>query len=278
MNRIGFLDTTLRDGELSPDFSPSAAERLRIARALEDAGVDVIELASTADDEERFADSKRIAGRLQRSTVCCIAPIGDSDLEKARAFLDGLPRPRIHLYLDARSIRALEADADLREQTFASMAAIIGRARRELAEVEFSPQDATRTDSRTLAKVLRVALDAGATVVNISDTTGTATPREIASLFDSLSASLEDSGEANWSLHGHNHRGRAADNALAALQRGAVQIEGTINGVGPAGGNTNLIDVAAMIKADERLQGGLEHIDLRRLRKIGSLAGLRGFL
>ncbi|HKJ51013.1 MAG TPA: hypothetical protein VKB27_05900, partial [Gammaproteobacteria bacterium] len=139
-------------------------------------------------------------------------------------------------------------------------------------------QDATRTDSRTLAKVLRVALDAGATVVNISDTTGTATPREIASLFDSLSASLEDSREANWSLHGHNHRGRAADNALAALQRGAVQIEGTINGVGPAGGNTNLIDVAAMIKADERLQGGLEHIDLRRLRKIGSLAGLRGFL
>lgn len=278
MMRIGFLDTTLRDGELSPDFRPSPAERLRIARALEDAGVDVIELASTADDEERFADSRRIAAGLRRSTVCCIAPLGDADLEKAFAFLDGLPRPRIHLYLDARSIRALEADANLGEQSLASMAAIIGRARRELAQVEFSPQDATRTDSRTLAKIVQAALEAGATVINISDTTGTATPREIGSLFDSLSASLAGSGEASWSLHGHNHRGRAADNALAALQRGVMQIEGTINGVGPAGGNTDLIDVAAMIKADERLQGGLEHIDLRRLRKIGSLAGLRGFL
>ena len=276
MKRIGFLDTTLRDGELSPDFRPSAT--MRIARALEDAGVDVIELASTADDEERFANSKRIAASLKRSTICCIAPIGNADLERACAFLDGLPGARIHLYLDARRIRALEADADLRAQTFASMEAVIGRARREFAEVEFSPQDATRTDPRTLEKLLRIALEAGATMVNISDTTGTATPRKIGSLFDSLSASLADCEAPGWSLHGHNHRGRAVQNALAALERGVLQIEGTINGVGPAGGNTNLIEVAEMIKDDELLRDGLAHIDLRRLRKIGTQAGLREFL
>jgi 2-isopropylmalate synthase len=251
---------------------------MRIARALEEAGVDVIELASTADDDESFANSKRIAGSLERATVCCIAPIGEADLEKAFAFLDGLARPRIHLYLDARRIRALEADADLRERTFASMAAIIGRARTEFAEVEFSPQDATRTDTRTLAGLLQVALDAGATIINISDTTGTATPREIGDLFDSLSASLADYDPPCWSLHGHNHRGRAAQNALAALQRGVLQIEGTINGVGPAGGNANLIEVAETIKADEMLGDRLAHIGLRRLRKIGSQSGLREFL
>ena len=117
MNRISFFDTTLRDGELSSDFRPSGAERLRIARALEDAGVDVIELASTAADDERFANSKQIAGSLRRSTVCCIAPLGAADLERACRFLGGLPRARIHLYLDARGIRALETDANLREQT-----------------------------------------------------------------------------------------------------------------------------------------------------------------
>ena len=158
------------------------------------------------------------------------------------------------------------------------MAAIIGRARRELAEVEFSPQDATRTDSRTLAKILRVALDAGATVVNISDTTGTATPRTVGRLFDRLHDSVTAAESVVWSLHGHNHRGRAAENALAAIERGVVQIEGTINGVGPAGGNTNLVEVAEMISEDSDLEGRLEHIDLRLLRKVGSQPGLREFL
>ncbi|MGD8350633.1 MAG: hypothetical protein PVI79_15405, partial [Gammaproteobacteria bacterium] len=128
------------------------------------------------------------------------------------------------------------------------------------------------------AGLLQVALDAGATIINISDTTGTATPREIGDLFDSLSASLADYDPPCWSLHGHNHRGRAAQNALAALQRGVLQIEGTINGVGPAGGNANLIEVAETIKADEMLGDRLAHIDLRRLRKIGSQSGLREFL
>jgi 2-isopropylmalate synthase len=278
MSRIRFLDTTLRDGELAPDFKPSAKERADIAGALEAAGIDVIELASTADDDESFALSKRIARDLMRATVCCIAPIGEREFEKAARFLDGISRSRIHFYLDARSIRRLEADADFRDQTLASMEAAIGRARQEFAEVEFSPQDATRTDPRTLVEILSLALDAGATIINISDTTGTATPRTIARLFDRLHESVSAGDAVAWSLHGHNHRGRAAENALAAIDRGVVQIEGTINGVGPAGGNTNLIEVAEMIRAGGDADDRLEHIDFRLLRKVGAQPALREFL
>lgn len=278
MTRIRLLDTTLRDGELSPGFKPAAEERAAIADALDAAGMDVIELASTADDDEEFAVSRDIARGLARATVCCIAPIGKRELERVGAFLDGIVRSRIHFYLDARSVRRLEADAGFRDRTLASMEAVIGDARREFAEVEFSPQDATRTDTRTLVEILSVAVDAGATIINISDTTGTATPRTVGRLFDRLHDSVIAAESVVWSLHGHNHRGRAAENALAAIERGVVQIEGTINGVGPAGGNTNLVEVAEMISEDSDLESRLEHIDVRLLRKVGSQPGLREFL
>lgn len=278
MTRIRLLDTTLRDGELAPEFKPAPDERAAIANALDAAGMDVIELASTADGEAEFAVSKGIAQGLVRATVCCIAPIGERELERAGTFLDGIARSRIHFYLDARGVRRLEADTDFHDRTLASIEAVIGVARREFAEVEFSPQDATRTDTRTLVEILSVAVAAGATIINISDTTGTATPRSVGRLFDRLHESVAAADTVAWSLHGHNHRGRAAENALAAIARGVVQIEGTINGVGPAGGNTNLVEVAELLTAAGDSEGRLEHIDIRLLRKIGAQSGLRKFL
>jgi len=270
MSRLRIFDTTLRDGELSPAFRPAADERLEIAAALDTAGVDVIELAYTGDSDERMAESKAIAAGIERARVCCLAPLAEDDLRRAREFLDGIANARLHLYLDAHRIRRLETDAGLGNEIFAMMAALIGEASAHFTEVEFSPQDATRTDLQVLVKLVAAAIDAGVAIVSISDTTGTATPREIENLFSTLKAEVPGLDGIELSLHAHDHRGRAVDNALAAIGAGVIQIEGTIGGVGPAGGNTDLLGLLRAAAQDESLAGSVAHIDLDRLESLGS--------
>ena len=142
-------------------------------------------------------------------------------------------------------------------------------------EVEFSPQDATRTDIASLAALASVALSAGAQVINISDTTGTSTPEQIESLIQGLCETVPELSNAVLSLHGHNHLGRATDNAISAISHGVRQIEGTINGVGPAGGNTDLLEVALMLK-NKASQLGVEiNADTNRLQILSNASFFR---
>ena len=270
MMPIRIFDTTLRDGELSPDFRPAADQRLAIASALDTAGVDVIELAYTDDADDRLAESKTIAAGIERATVCCLAQLAEDDLRRAREFFDGIARSRLHLYLDAHRIRALESDGGLEVEILAMLAALIGEARERFNEVEFSPQDATRTARPTLAKIIATAIDAGAGIISISDTTGTATPREIEEIFTSLENEVTGLDAVELSLHAHDHRGGALANALAAIGAGVVQIEGTIGGVGPAGGNTDLLAVLRSAATDERLAPRTAHIDVDSLEALAA--------
>jgi 2-isopropylmalate synthase len=270
MTPIRLLDTTLRDGELAPAFNPAADERMAIAAALDAAGVGVIELASTGDDDARLAQSKEIAVCLERATVCCLAPLTEGDLLRAGEFLDGIGKSRLHLYLDAHRIRALETDAGLEREIFSAIKALVGEAS-GFTEVEFSPQDATRIPPQTLVKIVAAGVDAGAGIINISDTTGTATPAEIADLFATLRASVPGLDSTMLSLHAHDHRGRAVENARAAVAAGAVQIEVTIGGVGPAGGNTDLLEVLRSVTDGGSPGGGFAGIDLDRLEALASM-------
>ena len=275
MTPIRIFDTTLRDGELSPDFRPQIDERREIAATLDAAGVDVIELAYTDDGDERLAESKTIAAGIERARVCCLAQLSESDLLRAREFFDGIANSRLHLYLDAHRIRALGSDAGLEAEILALMAALIGEAGEHFTEVEFSPQDATRTDRRILAKIVAAAIDAGAEVVSISDTVGSARPLEIEQIFAALRGEVASLDTAELSLHAHDHLGRAVDNALAAIAVGVVQIEGTIGGVGPAGGNTDLLELLRRATRDERLAARVAHIDVDKLETLGSRALFR---
>jgi len=270
MTRLRIFDTTLRDGELSPDFRPSRDERLVIAGALDAAGIDVIELASTADPDARLAESRTIAESIEQARVCVIAPLSEDDLRRADEYFGGLANARLHLYLDARRIRALEADAGLEQETFAMLEALIVAAGKRFSEVEFSPQDATRTERRTLVKIVAAGIRAGAGIVSISDTTGTATPPEIERIFATLKDEVEDLGRVQLSLHAHDHRGRAVENALAAIGAGVVQVEGTIGGVGPAGGNTDLLVFLRSALQERSLPARVAHIDLQKLDALGS--------
>jgi 2-isopropylmalate synthase len=243
MAELELLDTTIRDGELSPAFNPDPGQRMQIARALDAAGVDIIEIASSADSEQRLGESKRIARSLEHARACCISEIGDRHIEIARAVLDGAREPRIHLYLDARRVHRLAAGGGEKKDILDQVSAAIRNARNHFPEVQFSPQDATRADRASLFELAGAAIEAGAQVINISDTTGSATPALIEQLFSGLSNAVEESAETRLSLHAHNHEGRAVDNLCTAIGHGASQVEGTINGVGPAGGNTDLIEV-----------------------------------
>lgn len=270
MKRIQLFDTTLRDGELSPDFNPTAAQRLEIALGLEAAGVDVIELASAADDAERLAASRRIAAQLQSATVCCIARLGETELDISRIFCAGLQRTRIHIYLDSKSIREMPRQPRISDEILRRIERVVGAAADSFAQVEFSPQDATRTDIETLAAVLAPAIAAGAGIVNISDTTGSSTPETIDSLFAQLHDRVPGLGQVLLSLHGHNHLRRAVDNAVVAIDCGVSQIEGTLNGVGPAGGNTDLLALAEILCAANP-EGQKLGFELDKLRAVGKL-------
>ena len=271
MNSLRIFDTTLRDGELSPDFGPRIDERQQIAAALDAAGVDVIEVVGSYESDARLEESRIVASTIERATICCLAQLTENDILRARQFFDGIARSRLHLYLDAKRIRALQADPGLESEIFAMMKSMIGEACEHFTEVEFSPQDATRTDSEVLAKIVSAGLDAGAGIISISDTAGTAAPAEIDNCFAVLRERVPNLDTATLSLHAHNHLGRAEENVFAAIGAGVLQIEGTICGVGPAGGNTDLLGVLRSAAIDESLEARIAHIDLEKLEELASL-------
>jgi 2-isopropylmalate synthase len=264
-----FLDTTLRDGELSSAFNPSPEQRALIATRIEAAGVPVIELACSADEDEFFARSKQIAGGLKTATPCCLSQSTPEHLQKALDFLAGLDRARIHLYLDRKRLQQIDSEPARAEEILAPVRHIIAEAGRAVAEVEFSLQDSTRFKAKTLIPAIEVALDAGARVIGIADTVGTATPESLRELLFDLYAAIPGLESRVLSLHAHNHEGRAVDNVLAALDCGVTQIEGTIGGVGPAGGNTDLVE--AVTRLESRAGIDIGAVDSAALRAIAAL-------
>ena len=249
-SRIQVFDTTLRDGEQAPGFSMTAAEKLRLAQQLDRLGVDIIEAGFPISSDGDFEAVRTIAGALRRPIVAGLARAIPADIDRAWAALAMAARPRIHVFLATSDIHLEHKLRITREQCLTQVAAAVAHARAYCDDVEFSAEDATRSDLPFLCAIAEAAVNAGATTINLPDTVGYALPADIERMFMAVGGRVGT--RAVLSAHCHDDLGLAVANSLAAVQAGARQVECTINGIGERAGNASLEEIvmALEVRAD----------------------------
>jgi 2-isopropylmalate synthase len=250
--RITVFDTTLRDGEQSPGCSMNVAEKVRLARQLDRLGVDVIEAGFPIASDGDFAAVEAVSAAVPRPIVAALARAARKDIERAAQALGSAVRPRIHLFLATSDIHLEHKLRISRQQCLDQAADAVRLARTFMDDVEFSPEDSTRTDPEFLCRVLGAVIDAGATTVNIPDTVGYTVPAEFGELIRLIRERVAGIERITISAHCHNDLGLAVANSLAALANGARQVECTINGIGERAGNASLEEIvmALQVRSD----------------------------
>ncbi len=244
--RVHIFDTTLRDGEQSPGCSMTIPEKLRVARTLVEMGADIIEAGFPIASEGDFEAVRTVCREHPGAHIAALARAVPGDIDRAAASLDGHARPRIHCFIATSEIHLKYKFNKSQEQVLEEAVRAVERSKRFADDVEFSAEDATRTDMDYLCRVCAAAVDAGATVVNIPDTVGFMTPDDYA---ERIARVVDEvGGRAEVSVHTHDDLGLAAANAIAALHAGARQIECAINGIGERAGNCSLEEVVAIMK------------------------------
>jgi 2-isopropylmalate synthase len=252
MDTVRIFDTTLRDGEQSPGFSMNTAEKIRMARQLAALGVDVIEAGFPIASRGDLEAVRLVAQEIRDVPIAALARAKKEDVAAALEALKPAAAPRLHVFL-ATSDLHLHAKLNItREQALEAIGSMIRFGRQHVSEVEFSAEDAGRTDIDFLCQVCRVAIDAGATVLNLPDTVGYAVPEEYGAMFLRVREHLGDPAGVTLSAHCHDDLGLAVANSLAAVRAGVRQIECTINGIGERAGNAALeeIVVALAVRKD----------------------------
>ena len=254
-DRIIIFDTTLRDGEQAPGFTLDVAAKLTLARALDQLGVDVIEagfpIASPADAEAVH----QIARDVRRPAIAALARCRRQDIEEAGRALATAERPRIHTFLATSDLHLTAKLRITREACLEAVVDAVRLARRFTDDVEFSAEDATRSDPEFLCRVIEAAIREGCTTVNLPDTVGYGTPDETRQFFTDVRARVFNADRAVFSAHCHDDLGLAVANSLAALQGGARQVECTINGIGERAGNAALEEIVMALRVrGDRLQ------------------------
>ncbi|MSO62799.1 MAG: 2-isopropylmalate synthase [Acidobacteria bacterium] len=249
-SRIHVFDTTLRDGEQAPGFSMTPTEKLRLAHQLDRLGVDIIEAGFPISSDGDFEAVKAIAGAVRRPIIAGLARAIPADIDRAWAALSGAARPRLHVFLATSDIHLEHKLRITRAQCLEQIKSAVAHARSLCADVEFSAEDATRSDLTFLCEVSVAAVEAGATTINLPDTVGYALPADIHKMFSTVGQLLGD--RAILSAHCHNDLGMAVANSIAAVQAGARQVECTINGIGERAGNASLEEIvmALEVRAD----------------------------
>ena len=245
---IRIFDTTLRDGEQSPGASMNLTEKLEIAQALVQLGVDIIEAGFPIASPGDFASVRDIAKVVSTATVCGLARCNDADIDRAWEALQHAAQPRIHVFLATSSIHREFKLRMNEDEVLARAVAGVRRARNCCGDVEFSPEDAARTEIDFLCRVVEAVIEAGATTVNIPDTVGYATPSQMHHVIKSLRERVPNIDRAVISVHCHDDLGLAVANSLAAVEAGAGQVECTINGIGERAGNCSLEEVVMAVK------------------------------
>jgi 2-isopropylmalate synthase len=246
--RITVFDTTLRDGEQSPGCSMNVQEKLRLAHQLDRLGVDVIEAGFPIASEGDFAAVQAIAATIRRPIIAALARACAPDIERAWQALKGAARPRIHVFLATSDIHLQYKLKISRQQCLEQARDSVGLAKSLCADVEFSPEDATRTDHEFLYEVLNAVVEAGATTLNIPDTVGYSMPAEFGELIQSIRQRVRGIEKVTISAHCHNDLGLAVANSLAAVAAGARQVECTINGIGERAGNASLEEIVMAMR------------------------------
>ena len=250
--RITVFDTTLRDGEQSPGCSMNVQEKVRLGRQLDRVGVDVIEAGFPIASDGDFAAVQALAAAVPRPIIAALARAAQHDIQRAAMALESAIRPRIHVFLATSDIHLQHKLRISRQQCIEQASNSVRLARTFCDDVEFSPEDATRTDPEFLFQVLEAVIQAGATTLNIPDTVGYAVPAEFGGLIRSIRERVRGAQAVTISAHCHNDLGLAVANSLAAIANGARQVECTINGIGERAGNASLEEIvmALRVRAD----------------------------
>jgi len=246
--RITVFDTTLRDGEQAPGFSLDVPAKLSMARSLDALGVDIIEagfpIASPADAEA----VRQIATTLQRPVIAALARTRAADIEEAGRALAPAQRSRIHTFLATSDLHLTAKLRITRDECLAAAVDAVKLARRFTNDVEFSAEDATRSDPDFLCRVIEAVIAAGCTTVNLPDTVGYATPDELRTFFADIVGRVPNADKAVFSTHCHDDLGLAVANSLAAIQGGVRQVECTVNGIGERAGNASLEELVMALR------------------------------
>jgi 2-isopropylmalate synthase len=278
VERIRIFDTTLRDGEQAPGCSMTLREKLRVAKALAELNVDVIEAGFPAASPGDFESVQAIAEEDFGPVICGLARCNPDDIEKVHAAVKGASKHRIHVFVATSQIHREHKLKMAKEEIIKSAVGAVRMARELCDDVEFSPEDASRTELAYLAEVVAAAIEAGATTVNVPDTVGYTVPAEFDRLFRYLKENVPGIDDIVLSVHCHDDLGMAVANSLAAVGGGARQVECTINGIGERAGNCSLEEVVMALKTRAEFFGLGTGIDTTRLyptsRLVSSITGM----
>ena len=251
--RVEIFDTTLRDGEQSPGASMNVAEKLQMARQIERLGVDIMEAGFPIASNQEFEGVQKVAAQVEGARVAALARSVNKDIERAAQALEKAKRPVLHTFIATSDIHLEHKLRMSREQVLEQTGNAVRLAKSLIDRVEFSAEDATRSDLDYLVEITKVAIAEGADVINLPDTVGYTTPAEIEEMFRYVIEKAPDSDKAVFSSHNHNDLGLAVANALAALRGGARQIECTVNGIGERAGNTSLEEVIMALRTRQNV-------------------------
>lgn len=247
-NHITIFDTTLRDGEQSPGYSMNQQEKLRLALQLENLGVDVIEAGFPIASDGDYETVREIGKKIKTSSVAALCRTRQVDLERAVSSLEFAQKPRIHTFIATSDIHLKHKLQLSREEVLESAVKAVEFAKSFYDDVEFSAEDASRSDPEFLIQIFTAVIEAGATTINVPDTVGYALPWEYAALIKNLHENIPNIDRATISVHCHNDLGLAVANSLMAVQSGARQIECTVNGIGERAGNASLEEVVMAVE------------------------------
>ena len=246
--RLTIFDTTLRDGEQAPGFSLRTAEKLKLAHQLQTLGVDILEagfpIASDADAEA----VRMIASHVRGPVIAALARCNRKDIERAAWSLAPAPRRRIHVFIATSDLHLERKLRISREECLRTAMAAVRLARNYTDDVQFSAEDATRSDPRFLWQVIEAVIQSGAKTINLPDTVGYSTPDEVATFFETVIARVPSSDQVTFSAHCHDDLGLAVANTLSAINAGARQVECTVNGIGERAGNASLEEIVMAIR------------------------------
>lgn len=271
MKQIKIFDTTLRDGEQSPGCSMNLQEKLEVAHALEKLKVDIIEAGFAISSPGDFESVKSIAEAVHECTVASLARLNVKDIDAAYEAVKGAANPRIHVFI-ATSPLHLEYKLKMtEEQVLEKTRELVAYAKKYCSDIEFSAEDATRSDPAYLAKVVDTAIKAGATTINLPDTVGYTTPTEMRELIEYVMKNVDGADKVDFSVHCHNDLGLGVANSLAGVIGGATQIECTVNGLGERAGNTSLEEVVMAMRTRPDVFTNLPRIDTTKIYNTSKL-------
>jgi 2-isopropylmalate synthase len=278
MNRIHIFDTTLRDGEQSPGFSMNREEKLRLAHQIEALGVDVIEAGFPIASPGDLEAVRAVAREIKNCRVAALSRTRQEDVEAALRALEPAAKPRLHLFLATSDLHLKHKLRTTRSEALAQIVKMVRFGRAHCENVEFSAEDASRSDIDFLCEVALAAAEVGADVINLPDTVGYSTPEEYGAIFRRVRAHLSSYPKVELSAHCHNDLGLAVANSLAAMEGGARQIECTINGIGERAGNASLEEIAVALQVRQSRYHAATGIVLEKIyptsRLLSSITGV----